>query len=315
MSEEYLKNPEVIHLQKLVRIETNSLGRRVKRLEGRADKFHARLDKLESHPAGEPPTGDPASQPDSNTENPGRLVPIWVREYVEWKIDQRLGDKPPLTSRADSEIPERWQIQARPKIADGAAWEPITLERAKLASGVYQRRYQYASLHEAKQAFTEYVDIEGGLPNLIVRMATGSPKFTDKYDIRFVQLWPEDSSGQPAGGPPTPDLAAQLDSNKQDSDIGAAEETYLCTCPCPIHGALTQPIGVHDYNSLVACLRSNFKLAFGENALFFRDTDPQDMIQLMAAEIQNLRRLNSGSVQGLGSEVRVPTAENGPEER
>jgi hypothetical protein len=36
-----------------------------------------------------------------------KLVPIWIRDYVEWKIDQKLGDKPPLTSRADSKIPER----------------------------------------------------------------------------------------------------------------------------------------------------------------------------------------------------------------
>ena len=46
-------------------------------------------------------------------------------------------------------------------------------------------------------------------------------------------------------------------------------------------------IGVYDYASCVSCLRTNYKLVFGEDAPL---TDPQDMIQRLAAEIQELRR-------------------------
>ena len=48
-----------------------------------------------------------------------------------------------------------------------------------------------------------------------------------------------------------------------------------------------QGIGVYDYASCVSCLRTNYKIVFGEDSPL---TDPQDMIQRMAAEIQGLRR-------------------------
>jgi hypothetical protein len=91
-----------------------------------------------------------------------------------------------------------WQIQVRRKI-DGEEWEPISVERCRKIGDTHERQYNYESVYEAKQAFAEYVDIEGGLPNLLIRMATGRPKFTDHYAVRFVQLWPEDQ--QPASGP------------------------------------------------------------------------------------------------------------------
>jgi hypothetical protein len=47
----------------------------------------------------------------------------------------------------------------------------------------------------------------------------------------------------------------------------------------------THLIGVYDYQSLVDCLEANYKLVFVDPP-----RDPQDMIQKMAAEIQNLRR-------------------------
>jgi hypothetical protein len=47
-----------------------------------------------------------------------------------------------------------------------------------------------------------------------------------------------------------------------------------------------QRIGVYDYNSLVDCLRSNFETALPG----WVSNDPQNMIQLMVAEIQELRR-------------------------
>jgi hypothetical protein len=45
-------------------------------------------------------------------------------------------------------------------------------------------------------------------------------------------------------------------------------------------------IGVYDYESCVRCLTSNWKKVFPQ----YPPTDPQDMIQRMAWEIQNLRR-------------------------
>jgi hypothetical protein len=78
---------------------------------------------------------------------------------------------------------------------------------------------------------------------------------------------------QPAGGPPTPDLADSPNSNTEDwykTNVG-------------------QRIGVYDYDSLVACLSENFCALFPETNRL-RTPDPQDMIQLMTATIQNLRR-------------------------
>lgn len=43
-------------------------------------------------------------------------------------------------------------------------------------------------------------------------------------------------------------------------------------------------IGVYDYDSLVALLSETFQRLYGRTA------DPQDMIQLMEADIQNFRR-------------------------
>jgi hypothetical protein len=275
MSEEYLKNPEVIHLQKLVRIETNSLGRRVKRLEGRADKFHARLDKLESHPAGEPPTGDPASQPDSNTENPGRLVPIWVREYVEWKIDQRLGrilnewerlDKPPLTSRADSEIPERgkWRVGSKVKLNVYEGDRPVCQCHSFIDADLI-----VTAMNRQEPA------INATLEN--VREIATRHGWNGRG---YLSVWLDEQ----LGGPPTPDLAAQPDSTPKDPSGHFTESYKVPHFP---------PIGVHDYDSLVVCLRSNFQQVFFQHA----ETDPQDMIQIMAAEILTLRRHNDDLTQ------------------
>jgi hypothetical protein len=85
----------------------------------------------------------------------------------------------------------------------------------------------------------------------------------------------------PAGGPPTPDPAAQPDSTYEPAyqSINRLERPKAESEHC-------QRIGVHDYDSLVGCLRTNYKMAFpGEWS-----GDPQDMIQRMAAEIQNWRR-------------------------
>ncbi len=178
-----------------------------------------------------------------------------------------------------------WQIQARRGQAD--QWEPISVERPRLIAGIYQRQYEYESIYDAKLAFKEYVDVEGSLPNLLVRMATGAAKFTDRYDVRFVQFCSE----QQASGPPIPDLAAQPDSTTEK--FNRIENEYR-----------THRIGVHDYASLVSCLRSNFKQVFGDDEPL---SDPQDMIQRLVVEIQNLQRLKGGGMQGHESDVRVLT--------
>ena len=54
-----------------------------------------------------------------------------------------------------------------------------------------------------------------------------------------------------------------------------------------MNGRKPQRIGVYDYDSLVECLRTNFEKVAADPEQI---RDPQDMIQLMAAEIQNLRR-------------------------
>jgi hypothetical protein len=79
-----------------------------------------------------------------------------------------------------------WQIQARLKNPTGREWEPITVERARPLGGAYERQYHYGDLDQARRAFAEYVEIEGSLANFVVRQATGMPRFTDLYDVRFV---------------------------------------------------------------------------------------------------------------------------------
>lgn len=50
-----------------------------------------------------------------------------------------------------------------------------------------------------------------------------------------------------------------------------------------------QRIGVYDYDSLVECLRANFETALPD---WNGTTDPQGMMQIMAATIQRYRRIH-----------------------
>lgn len=136
-------------------------------------------------------------------------------------------DKPPLPSRAGSEIPER---------------------------GTYQDR-----------AKTHRFDPE-------VPEGKISATFVLSYQEYHALL----ATPLPAGGPPTPDLAAQPDSTYEPA-YQAINRLERCQ------------IGVHDYASLVSCLLENFVALFPETHRL-RGPDPQDMIQLMTATIQNLRR-------------------------
>jgi hypothetical protein len=64
-------------------------------------------------------------------------------------------------------------------------------------------------------------------------------------------------------------------------------------------------IGVYDYASLVSCLRANCKLVFGDDVAL---TDPQDMIQRMAAEVFQLRRHHETVIDEIATMVKnLPT--------
>jgi len=249
-----------------------------------------------------------------------------------------------------------WQIQVRRK-HDGREWEPISVERCRIVPGwidgpAHERQYHYESLDEVKLAFAEYVEVEGGLPNLLVRMATGRLKFTDKYDVRFVWIsqpgivWTRETlpatalptkDSEDLGSTPRPPsgeqergrwrVGSKVNLNVYDGDrpvcqchswldslaIVVAMNRYIrkepAAAPPEAATATSAPpnteqvfytpdrrpgekgywpeIGGHDYPSWVSCLRTNYKKVFGDDAPL---TDPQDMIQRMAAEIQELRR-------------------------
>lgn len=81
-----------------------------------------------------------------------------------------------------------WMIEA--KLKTGASeWEPISVERVSmLPDGRTERKYQYPELAQAHAAFHAFLDSEAGFPNVIMRLATGGPRFTDVYDVRFVAV-------------------------------------------------------------------------------------------------------------------------------
>ncbi len=71
----------------------------------------------------------------------------------------------------------------------GGEWEPISVERVSvLPDGRTERKYQYPELGQAHAAFWAFLDCEAGFPNVIARLATGGPRFTQVYDVRFVAV-------------------------------------------------------------------------------------------------------------------------------
>ena len=238
-------------------------------------------------PTSGPPTPDLADSPNSNTENPDTLVPVWIREYVQRQIDQRLGSTVPPGS--ESALREQWSLPG--SVESGLApldqWDLLG-ELARIAKDRDQVRKtcnEYAGHLHSGGAFI-----------------VGKPASVE--DVRAWMARRDANSRQPAGGPPTPDLAGSPDSNTQPY-----LDPYYGTPPSEIVDKTPQHrIGVHDYASLVSALRSNFKQVFGDDQPL---TDPQDMIQRLTAEI---RRLKGGSEQGFGRAVRLPTEENGPED-
>ncbi len=173
-----------------------------------------------------------AAQPDSNKKTSDSLGSS-VPPGSESALRNSSSDKPPLTSRADSEIPERGEICKR-----------------------RCHRFEQPILNNSRCLNCGW---------------TSGEIFTAQHEENVLL----------AGGPPTPDLAAQPDSTTIRYTVEDDAGTRTVEIP------ETHRIGVHDYASFVSCLRSNFKLVFGEDQPFI---DPQDMIQRMTAEIQELRR-------------------------
>ncbi len=217
-------------------------------------------------------------------------------------------DKPPLTSRAGSESAVRELLDALKIIAN--AIDPNT-DPDKRGSDELLRIARRAIRHAEA----------GGPP---------TPDLAAQPDSNQKDQWRRHPTPFDA---PTPDLAAQPDSNKKGQAHELAEHAYRHAMRADLADGpnsnkirytveddagthtveLSRPrIGVHDYASLVSCLRENYKLVFGSDAPL---TDPQDMIQRMTAEIQGLRRLGSldlkgGGVQGDGNDARSSATED-----
>ena len=80
-----------------------------------------------------------------------------------------------------------YQLQGRRRDI-GKFWEPFSLERAQQTiNGHYERQYSYPTAVAAKKAFDEFVNVEGSLPSLMVRIAEGLPKLTEVFEIRIVE--------------------------------------------------------------------------------------------------------------------------------
>lgn len=265
-------HPEVVHLAKLIKIEVDSLLRRMERTEKRGDNFSERITKLEQQ-AG-PPTPDLPAEPDSTPETPSeKLVPVWIRDYIReqlqlqirpvWKTIKDLTDH--FVGLA-SKVPPGSESALRGKWRVGS----------KVPLNVYDGDRPVCQCHSFMDALDIVAAINASHP--AERCALGKHYFGTKHNrCLFCHRTLQELSGEP----PTEDFAAQLDSNPE---IRAFDEAYQSINR--FERSKTQRIGVYDYDSLVACLTHNFQMVFFQHA----ETDPQDMIQLMTAEIQNLRR-------------------------
>lgn len=237
-------------------------------LSARLEDIHRRLGLLqsdvgflfrESLPSGEqqggPPTTDLAAEPDSTPETPSeKLVPVWIRDYIREQI--------------------RFQIQP--------VWKTIkdlTDHFVGLASNVppgSESALRTSSLSD-KPPFTSSHDSQ--IPER-GKWRVGSKVPLNVYD----------------GDRPVCQCHSFMDAldivnamnSRKPQPIGVYDYDSLVAClRTGLERSKTQRIGVYDYDSLVACLRTNFeKIAADPGQI----RDPQDMIQLMAAEIQNLRR-------------------------
>jgi hypothetical protein len=222
--------------------------------------------RISDPPAGGPPTLDPAAQPDSTPkevpdyENARRSMTEYERQKYDaiWRPSAGGPPTPDLAAQPDSNKKTSDSLGSSVPPGSESALREIKPNPSTLCSESLERRLQQ------------------------VRMAVFSPEylahhqeFTDDDQAALIDtivwLW----RGQPAGGPRTPDTAAQLHSNTEEQDPD-------------LHQAIkkaTHRIGVYDYNSLVSCLKTNWEKVFDEPG-----RDPQDMIQQMVAVIEGLRR-------------------------
>jgi len=185
-----------------------------------------------------------------------KLVPIWIRDYIRDYVQQQLDERFQKPDSLGDAVPPSSGSAVRER------WTPRFSSRILRA----QNHNQNPTVPQDKIEVTFRV--------------------TDEEYQALIAI-PLPSS---AGGPPTSDLAAQPDSKPEkfpeptklpdfDYDYQAIDRN--------LRDQARQRIGVYDYDSCVSCLRINYKKAFGNDAPL---TDPQDMIQRMAAEIQELRR-------------------------
>lgn len=81
-----------------------------------------------------------------------------------------------------------WQIQLRPKGHPQAEWEPISVQLAQKLGDIWTQPFHHPTLEDAKHELRRLIGVERGLPNVIMRMATGRERVLDSHEIRFALI-------------------------------------------------------------------------------------------------------------------------------
>lgn len=82
-----------------------------------------------------------------------------------------------------------WIIQAKNK--RGKYWEPVSVEHPRqVGDGSPERRFEYPTEAAAVKAFKRFLDKHDSLPGVVMRAASGSPRFLDRYKVRLAQVEP-----------------------------------------------------------------------------------------------------------------------------
>lgn len=210
-----------------------------------------------------------------------KLVPIWIRDYVQEQIQQAFLKHDSLADPVPpcSEPALRGECRRCGHVHEATNHCGTTIFRLteNEADAYIVGKQLVCGCADSQQAGGPPTPDPAAQPDL-----TTTEPYLDPYYGTPPSEIVDPPMRQQAGGPPTEDLAAQLDSNPE---IRAFDEAYQSINR--FERSKTQRIGVYDYDSLVACLRTNWeKVADDPGAI--RDT--QDMIQWLTAEIQTLRR-------------------------
>lgn len=82
-----------------------------------------------------------------------------------------------------------WIIEARNK-RHGAEWEPLAIKgvTATLADGSPERKFAYDTAAQAVAALKKFLTSNNTLAHVIVRAASGGPRFLDMFELRFTRL-------------------------------------------------------------------------------------------------------------------------------